>query len=214
MARYIGPRLKRARRVGRELIGLVSRFGKDVKNKGRAKPPGMHGAARKSTSDYAGQLKEKQAVRYIYGILERQFHRYYTEASRKEGVTGVNLLSLLESRLDNVVYRLGFGSTRAEARQLVRHKAIKVIPNGDEAKARTINIPSYSVRPGDVIQVREKSKAQTRIQDSLKAAENAGFPEWVDVNVKDMSGAFKRLPDRSELPQDINEQLIVELYSK
>lgn len=213
MSRYTGARLKRSRRVGRDL-NLISRLGKDLKAKARPKPPGQHGAARKSTSDFAAQLKEKQAVRYTYGLSEKQFRKYYDEASRREGVTGEILLSLLESRLDNVVYRLGFGSTRAEARQLVNHKAIMVLPNGDESGAKVVNIASYHVKPGDIIQVREKSKSQSRIQDSLKAAENAGFPEWVEVDVSKMSGNFKRIPDRSELPQDINEQLIVELYSK
>lgn len=216
MANYAGrPRLKRQRRVNPSRdLNLISRFGKDVKSKCRQRPPGQHGATRKSNSDYALQLKEKQAVRYIYGILEKQFRKYYKEAARIAGATGERLLELLESRLDNVVYRLGFGSTRAESRQLVRHKAIVVLKNGDENNVQVVNIPSYHVMPGDVIQVREKSRSQTRIQDSLKAAENAGFPEWIEVDSSNFSGTFKRVPDRSELPQDINEQLIVELYSK
>ena len=214
MARYTGPRLKRARRVGKEVEGLISRVGKDAKAKCRTRPPGQHGAAKKSNSDYALQLSSKQYVRTIYGLLEKQFRRLYSEAARLQGVTGENLLTLLESRLDNVVYRLGFGSTRAESRQIVRHKAIEVLPNGDEEKAHVVNIPSYHIKAGDVIRVREKAKAQTRIQDSLKAAESAGFPEWVEVEATKMVGTFKRAPERSELSQDIDEQLIVEFYSK
>lgn len=206
-------RFKRSRRVGKEL-NLISRIGKAFADKVRTtKRPGQHGAAKKSGSDYARQLNEKQAAKYEYGLQEKQFRRLYEEASRRDGVTGENLFSLLESRLDNVVYRLGFGSTRAEARQLVKHKAIEIVANGSES-AQTVNVPSYNVNPGDVIRIREKAKNQTRIKDSLQAAETATFPEWVEVDTKGMTGTFKRVPDRSELTQDINEQLIVELYSK
>jgi small subunit ribosomal protein S4 len=153
------------------------------------------------------QLREKQKLRRIYGILEKQFRSYYTEAARRKGSTGENLLSILECRLDNVVYRMGFGVTRNEARQLVSHKSILVNGKG-------VNIPSYQLNPSDVISVREKSKKQVRIQDSLAIAEQLTFPEWLDVNIKAMEGTFKAVPERSELPAEINEQLVVELYSK
>ena len=153
------------------------------------------------------QLREKQKLRRIYGVLERQFRNYYKEASRLKGSTGENLLQLLEARLDNVVFRMGFGSTRAEARQLVNHKSILV--NG-----AIVNIPSYVVKPTDVVSVREKSRKQARIAESLALAEQIGFPDWVDVNQTKFEGVFKALPERSELPPDINEQLVVELYSK
>jgi small subunit ribosomal protein S4 len=153
------------------------------------------------------QLREKQKLRRIYGVLEKQFRRYYHEASRRKGSTGENLLKLLESRLDNVVYRMGFGCTRNEARQLVSHKSILV-------NDKPVNIPSYQVQPADRISIREKSKKQLRIQDSLNVAEQYGFPDWIDVNPKKLEGVFKSIPDRSDLPQEINEQLVVELYSK
>ena len=162
---------------------------------------------RRRLSDYALQLREKQKLRRIYGILERQFRRYYKEAARKKGSTGEILLQLLECRLDNVVYRMGFGSTRSEARQLVSHRAILV--NG-----KSVNIPSYQVSPEDTIAIRDKSKKQLRIQDALNVAEQFGLPEWVEVDTKKMEGKFKAVPDRSELPSEINEQLVVELYSK
>jgi len=172
------------------------------------KPPGQHGDNRqRRLSDYALQLREKQKLRYIYGILERQFRNYYKKAAGQKGATGENLLQLLESRLDNVVYRLGFGSTRAEARQLVSHKAISV--NG-----KPVNIPSYQVKPNDVVSVRDKAKKQVRIQDSLTVAEQFGIPEWLDLDPKKMEGIFKFIPERSDLPPDINESLVVELYSK
>jgi small subunit ribosomal protein S4 len=171
------------------------------------KVPGQQGERRRRQSDYGLQLREKQKVRRIYGVLEKQFRNYYKKAAQKKGATGDNLLKLLEGRLDNVVYRMGFGATRAEARQLVSHKAILV--NG-----QTVNIPSYQVSPEDVISVREKSRNQVRIQNSLALAEQYDFPEWVEVDVKGMSATFKRVPDRSELPAEISEQLIVELYSK
>ncbi|EHQ53618.1 MULTISPECIES: 30S ribosomal protein S4 [Ectothiorhodospira] len=206
MARYIGPKCKLSRREGTDL-SLKSRVrALDSKCK-LDKAPGQHGDRRTRLSDYGVQLREKQKLRRIYGVLERQFRNYYKEASRLKGSTGDNLLRLLECRLDNVVYRMGFGSTRAEARQLVSHKAIQV--NG-----RTVNIPSYQVKPTDVISIREKSRKQVRIQDSLALAEQFGFPEWVDVDTKKMEGVFKNAPERSDLPADINESLVVELYSK
>jgi small subunit ribosomal protein S4 len=171
------------------------------------KTPGQHGGKSKRLSDYAVQLREKQKLRRIYGILERQFRRYYKEAARKKGSTGENLLQILETRLDNVVYRMGFGSTRSEARQLVSHRAILV--NG-----KSVNIPSYQVSPNDQISIRERCKKQLRIQDALNVAEQYGLPDWVEVDVKKMVGVFKAVPERGELPSEINEQLVVELYSK
>lgn len=206
MARYLGPKCKLSRREGTDLF-LKSRA-RPLESKCQIdKIPGQHGAKAGRLSDYALQLREKQKLRRIYGVLEKQFRRYYQEANRRKGSTGENLLRLLECRLDNVVYRMGFGSTRNEARQLVSHKAILV--NGN-----TVNIPSYQVRPADTIAIREKSKKQLRIQDALNVAEQYGFPEWVDVNIKKMEGIFKSVPERSELPPEINEQLVVELYSK
>jgi len=208
MAKYIGPKCKLMRREGADLSLKSSRRAVDTKCK-IDNPPGMHGAGTRKprVSDYGLQLREKQKLRRIYGILERQFRNYYKEASRIKGSTGENLLQLLEARLDNVVYRMGFGSTRAEARQLVSHKAIMV--NG-----AIVNIPSYVVSPDDVISVRERSRKQARIAESLALAEQIGFPDWVDVNQTKFEGTFKALPDRGELPPDINEQLVVELYSK
>ena len=207
MARYIGPKCKLSRRQGMDL-GLKSRA-RPIETKCQMeKPPGQHGDNRgRRMSDYALQLREKQKLRYIYGILEKQFRNYYKEAARLKGATGENLLQLLERRLDNVVYRMGFGSTRAEARQLVSHKAILV--NG-----KPVNIPSYQVSPEDTVSIREKSKKQVRIQDSLAIAEQLGFPEWVEVDSKGMEGKFKSVPERADLPADINESLVVELYSK
>ncbi|MGR8920654.1 MAG: 30S ribosomal protein S4 [Gammaproteobacteria bacterium] len=207
MARYIGPKCKLSRRQGMDL-GLKSRA-RAIETKCQLdKPPGQHGDARgRRQSDYALQLREKQKLRFIYGVLERQFRNYYKEAARRKGATGENLLQLLERRLDNVVYRMGFGSTRAEARQLVSHKAIMV--NG-----KIVNIPSYQVSPDDTVSIREKSKKQVRIADSLAIAEQLGFPEWVEVDAKAMEGRFKAVPDRQDLPADINESLVVELYSK
>ena len=207
MARYIGPKCKLARREGTDLFLKSARRSLDSKCKLDAKP-GQHG--QKSglrTSDYGKQLREKQKMRRIYVLLERQFRRYFAEASRRKGSTGENLLKLLESRLDNVVYRMGFGSTRAEARQIVTHGSILV--NG-----KRLNVPSAFCRAGDVISVTEKSKPQLRIVDSLQLAEKVGFPSWVGVDPKKMQGTFKGAPDRSEFGQDINESLVVELYSK
>ena len=207
MARYIGPKCKLSRRQGMDL-GLKSRS-RPIESKCKMdKPPGQHGDARgRRQSDYALQLREKQKLRFIYGILERQFRNYYKEAARLKGATGENLLQLLECRLDNVVYRMGFGATRAEARQLVGHKAILV--NG-----KVVNIPSFQVSPEDVVTVRERARKQVRIQDSLAIAEQLGFPDWVEVDSKKMEGRFKAVPERADLPADINESLVVELYSK
>lgn len=205
MARYLGATCRVSRRLGTDL-GLKSRireFGSKCK---QDTPPGMHPKRARGT-DHAVQLCEKQKFRYMYGVLERQFRKYYAEAARRKGATGEILFQILECRLDNVVYRLGFGSTRAEARQLVRHKAILV-------NDKVVNIPSYSVKAGDTIEIREKSKSQVRIQDSLRLAESTGFPEWVEVDTNKMKGIFKRIPDRSDLPAELNEQLVVELYAK
>lgn len=208
MAKYIGPKCKLMRREGADLSLKSARRAVDTKCK-IDNPPGMHGAGTRKPrqSDYGLQLREKQKLRRIYGILERQFRNYYKEASRLKGSTGENLLQLLETRLDNVVYRMGFGSTRAEARQLVNHKSILV--NGE-----IVNIPSYQVRPDDVLSVREKSRKQARIAEAMALSEQIGLPDWVDVNHSKFEGVFKALPDRGELPPDINEQLVVELYSK
>ncbi|MGB5327830.1 MAG: 30S ribosomal protein S4 [Gammaproteobacteria bacterium] len=208
MAKYIGPKCKLMRREGADLSLKSSRRAVDTKCK-IDNPPGMHGAGTRKprVSDYGLQLREKQKLRRIYGILERQFRNYYKEASRIKGSTGENLLQLLETRLDNVVYRMGFGSTRAEARQLVSHKSIMV--NG-----KIVNIPSYVVSAADVVSVREKSRKQARIAESMALAEQIGFPDWVDVNQTKFEGIFKAMPERGELPPDINEQLVVELYSK
>lgn len=206
MARYIGPTCKLSRREGTDLF-LKSR-GKSLEGKCKLdQRPGQHGTKRTRNSDYAMQLRAKQRLRRIYGILEKQFRNYYKIADMKKGATGENLLNLLESRLDNVVYRMGFASTRAEARQLVGHKSVQV--NGS-----IINVPSYQVSPGDTISIKEKAKQQQRIIDALAVVEQYGFPSWVDVNAKLMTGTFTSLPDRVDLGSDINEQLVVELYSK
>lgn len=206
MARYIGPTCKLARREGTDLLLKSGIRALDSKCKADV-PPGQHGAQRGRLSDYGVQLREKQKLRRTYGVLEKQFRSYYKEAARQKGATGENLLVLLESRLDNVVYRLGFGSTRAEARQLVAHKSILV--NGT-----TVNICSYQVSPGDVVSVREKAKKQSRIQSAMKIAEQRTDISWIDLNAAKMEGVFKNVPDRDDLPAEINENLIVELYSK
>jgi len=207
VARYTGPKAKLSRREGTDLFLKSSRRGLDTKCKLDSKP-GQHGRTSGArTSDYGLQLREKQKVKRMYGILERQFRRYFAEAERRRGNTGENLLKLLECRLDNVVYRMGFSSTRAEARQLVGHKAIAV--NGE-----TVNIPSVLIRPNDVITVREKARKQARIQDSMNLAEQGGLPGWVSVDKNKLEGVFKAVPDRSDLSSDINESLIVELYSR
>lgn len=206
MARYIGPTCKLARREGTDLFLKSRARSLDTKCK-LDKIPGQHGDRRTRISDYGLQLREKQKVRRTYGVLEKQFRNYFKKASLKKGSTGENLLQLLEGRLDNTAYRMGFGATRAEARQLVSHKALLV--NG-----QTVNIASYQVKAGDEIEVREKAKKQLRIQDSLNVAEQYGFPDWVEVDTKAMKGLFKSVPERSDLSADINESLIVELYSK
>jgi len=206
MARYLGPKCKLMRREGTDLF-LKSRVRSVDTKCNMEKVPGQSGDRRRRLSDYGVQLREQQKVRRLYGILERQFRNYYAEADRVKGPTGDNLLRLLESRLDNVAYRMGFGSTRNEARQLVSHKAIEV--NG-----KPVNVPSYRVKPEDVVSIRDKSKQQERIKSSLSLAEQYGMPEWVEVDSNAMKGVFKRYPDRAELPAEINEQLIVELYSK
>lgn len=207
MARYTGPRAKLSRREGTDLFLKSARRSYDSKCKADSKP-GQHGrTSGQRTSDYGLQLREKQKVKRMYGVLERQFRRYFAEASRRKGNTGEALLGLLESRLDNVVYRMGLASTRAEARQLVSHRSIMV--NG-----ATLNVPSAMVRPNDVVAVHERSRKQARIQDSLNLAEQSGFPSWVSVDKNKMEGTLKSLPDRSEIAGDINESLIVELYSR
>ena len=206
MARYIGPKCKLARREGTDLFLKSGVRALESKCKVEA-VPGQHGARRGRLSDYGVQLREKQKVRRIYGVLEKQFRSYYKEAARRKGATGENLLQLLESRLDNVVYRIGFGSTRAEARQLVGHKAITV--NG-----QVVNIPSYQVQAGDVVALREKAKKQLRVQSAMALAAQRGEPGWIEVNVEKLEGVFKAAPDREDLSPDINENLIVELYSK
>jgi small subunit ribosomal protein S4 len=207
VARYIGPKAKLSRREGTDLFLKSARRSLDSKCKLDSKP-GQHGRTSGArTSDYGNQLREKQKVKRMYGILERQFRRYFAEADRRKGNTGETLLQLLESRLDNVAYRMGFGSTRAEARQLVSHKAFTV--NGN-----VVNIASYLVKSGDVVAVREKAKKQARIVEALSLAEQIGMPSWVAVDAKKMEGTFKSVPDRSEIANDVNESLIVELYSR
>jgi small subunit ribosomal protein S4 len=207
MARYIGPKLKQSRREGTDLFLKSARRALDTKCKADSKP-GQHGRISGArTSDYGVQLREKQKVKRMYGVLERQFRRYFAEASRRKGNTGARLIELLESRLDNVVYRMGFGSTRAEARQLVSHCSIAL--NGE-----TASIPSMLVKPGDVITVRDKAKKQARIAEALSLAEQSGFPNWVEVNKDKLEGKFKALPDRADVAQDVNESLVVELYSR
>ena len=207
MGRYLGPKLKLSRREGTDLF-LKSGV-RPLDSKCRADTiPGQHGAARRQKpKDYAVQLREKQKVRRFYGVLEKQFRNYYKTADRQKGATGDNLLRLLERRLDNVVYRMGYGCTRAESRQLVSHKSIHV--NG-----KPVNVPSYQVAPEDTVTIREGSRAQLRIRQALDLANQRGEVEWVEVDTDSMSGVYKRDPDRSELPREINENLIVELYSK
>ena len=206
MARYLGPKLKLSRREGTDLF-LKSGV-RPLESKCRAEAvPGMHGSKRARISDYAIQLREKQKVRRLYGVLEKQFRNYYKKADQQRGATGENLLRLLEGRLDNVVYRLGFGSTRAESRQLVSHKAILV----NEA---VVNVPSYQVSPNDIVSIKSPARAQMRIKAALDLSSQRGVVDWVDVDTDKFEGVFRRLPDREELPQEINENLIVELYSK
>ena len=206
MARYLGPKLKLSRREGTDLF-LKSGV-RPIESKCKIdNAPGQHGIRRGRLSDYALQLREKQKVRRLYGVLEKQFRNYYKKAERQKGATGQNLLMMLESRLDNVVYRMGYGSTRAESRQLVSHKSILV--NGS-----VVNIPSYQVKPDDTVSVAESSRGQLRIQSALQLSIQRGQVDWLDVSVEGYTGLFKRLPDREELPTEINENLIVEFYSK
>ena len=206
MARYLGPTCKLSRREGTDLF-LKSGI-RPLESKCRAESaPGQHGQRRGRLSDYGVQLREKQKVRRLYGVLEKQFRGYYKEAARRKGATGENLLQLLECRLDNVVYRMGFGATRAESRQLVSHNAVLV--NGQK-----VNVASYQVQDGDVVSIREKSKNQLRIQSAVQLATQRGTVDWIEVDATKLEGNFKRVPDRSELPSEINENLIVELYSK
>ncbi|NIM43297.1 MAG: 30S ribosomal protein S4 [Hydrogenophaga sp.] len=207
MARYLGPKAKLSRREASDLLLKSARRSISDKAKFDSKP-GQHGrTSGQRTSDFGVQLREKQKVKRMYGVLERQFRRYFAEADRRRGNTGANLLFLLESRLDNVVFRMGFASTRAEARQMVSHKAITV--NG-----QAVNIPSFLVKAGDVVAVREKSKKQARVIEALELAKQIGFPGWVEVSADKVEGVFKKTPDRDEFGSDINESLIVELYSR
>lgn len=207
MARYLGPKAKLSRREGTDLFLKSARRSISDKAKFDSKP-GQHGRTSGArTSDYGLQLREKQKVKRMYGVLEKQFRRYFEEADRRKGNTGSNLLALLETRLDNVVYRMGFGSTRAEARQLVSHKAILV--NG-----KPVNIPSFMVKVGDAVAVREKSSKQNRVVEALQLAQQVGLPAWVEVNVEKAEGVFKSIPDRDQFAADVNESLIVELYSR
>lgn len=206
MARYTGPRCKLARREKTDL-SLTSGI-RSVDSKCKLDTaPGMHGARRGRETEYGAQLREKQKVRRIYGIMERQFRNYFKKAARLKGSTGENLLRLLETRLDNIVYRMGFGSTRAEARQLVTHGAILI-------DGKRVNIPSHAVVPGNVISVREKAKTQLRVQGALSLAQSRPANAWLEVDAGEMKGTFKQMPERSDLPADIKEKFIIELYSK
>ena len=207
MARYTGPTCKLARREGTDLF--LKSGAKPLENKCKftVPPGGLKGERRTRLSEYGMQLREKQKLRRMYGVLERQFANYYVEAARRTGSTGENLLKLLECRLDNVVYRMGFGATRAEARQLVSHKSIQV-------NEQVVTIASYQVKAGDVVQIREKSRKQLRIAGALNVAQQVGFPDWVEVNDKEFRGVFKQVPGRDDILPDINENLVVELYSK
>ena len=207
MARYIGPKCKLSRREGTDLFLKSGSKPLESKCKLQVPPGGIKGERRQRLSDYGLQLREKQKLRRMYGVLERQFRNYYTAAARRAGATGENLLKLLECRLDNVVYRMGFAATRSEARQLVAHKAIEV--NGE-----CVTIPSYQCKAGAVVQIREKSRKQLRVQGALAVAAQVGFPDWVEVSDKEFRGVFKSVPARDEVLPDINENLVVELYSK
>jgi small subunit ribosomal protein S4 len=207
MARYTGPKCKLSRREGTDLFLKSGVKPLESKCKLQVPPGGIKGERRTRLSDYGAQLREKQKLRRMYGVLERQFRNYYQEAARRTGATGETLLKLLESRLDNVVYRMGFAVTRAEARQLVSHKTVEV--NGE-----AVTIASYQVKAGDVVQIREKSRNQLRVQNALQVASQVGFPEWLEVNEKEFRGVFKAAPAREDVLPDINENLVVELYSK
>ena len=207
MAKYIGPKCKLSRRAGTDLFLKGRGRTLESKVKDVNKVPGQHGAAKTKLSDYALQLREKQRLKHMYGVLERQFRNYYLKAASKKGATGTMLLQMLERRLDNVVYRMGFSATRAEARQLVNHKAISV--NG-----KTVNVPSYQVAVGDTVAVREKAKQQTRVLSAIQVSSQIGLPDWVQVDDKKLEGVFKQVPERDQILPDINESLVVELYSK
>ena len=207
MARYIGPTCKLARREGTDLFLKSGAKPLESKCKLQVPPGGIKGERRQRLSDYGLQLREKQKLRRMYGVLERQFRNYYQSAARRTGSTGETLLKLLESRLDNVVYRMGFAATRAEARQLVSHRAVAV-------NDQVVSVPSYQCRAGDVVQIRERARKQLRIGSALAVAAQVGFPEWVDVSDKDFRGVFKAVPGRDDVLPDINENLVVELYSK
>lgn len=208
MAKYIGPKCRLCRREGEKLFLKGEKcFTSKCAVEKRAFPPGQHGQRRTRLSDYAVQLREKQKLRRIYGVLERQFRGYYKEADRRKGSTGERLLQLLECRLDTVAHRMGFGSSRSETRQLVRHNGLMV--NGQK-----VNIPSYQVKPSDVVSVAEWARKQLRIQAALELAKQRGFADWLDVDVEKMQGVFKAVPERGDLPPEINEHLVVELYSK
>ncbi len=208
MARNLDPKCRQCRREGEKLFLKGEKcFTEKCAIERRNQPPGQHGAKQPRLSDYGVHLREKQKVRRIYGVLEAQFRLTYKEADRRRGVTGENLLQLLESRLDSVVYRMGFAASRTEARQLVRH-------NGIQVNGRRVNIPSFRAKPGDVVEVNEKAKAQLRVKAAVEAADSRGFPEWIEVDAKAMKGTFKALPQRAELPATINESLVIELYSK
>jgi len=208
LARYLESKCKLCRREGEKLFLKGEKcFTDKCAIERRNYPPGHHGQKKGRLSDYGSQLREKQKIRRIYGVLEKQFRIIYKQADKQRGVTGDNLLQQLESRLDNVVYLMGFGASRAESRQIIRHDSILV--NGNR-----VNIPSYIVAPGDAIEVNQQSKDQLRIKTSLESADNRGFPSWIEVDVKNMKGTFKNKPDRSDLPSTINESLVVELYSK
>jgi len=207
MARYLGPKCKLSRREGTDLFLKSAVKPLESKCKLEVPPGGIKGERRTRLSDYGLQLREKQKLRRMYGVLERQFHNYYTRAAGRPGSTGENLLRYLEARLDNVVYRMGFAATRAEARQLVSHKGVVV--NGE-----LVNVPSYQCKPGDVIAVREKAQKQMRITAALAIATQVGLPDWVEVDDKKLTGTLKSLPDRDQILPDINENLVVELYSK
>ena len=208
MAKYIGPKCRQCRREGTKLFLKGEKcYTSKCSVENRAFPPGQHGQRRGRLSDYAAQLREKQKMRRIYGVLERQFRNYYQSAAQRKGSTGENLLQLLEGRLDNVVYRMGFAASRPEARQLVRHNAVMV--NG-----KRVTIPSYQVQPNDNLTIADKSRKQLRVKSAMEVAEQRGFVDWIDVDPKKLEGTYKARPERSDLPAEINEHLVVELYSK
>jgi small subunit ribosomal protein S4 len=208
MAKYVGPKCRQCRREGTKLFLKGEKcYTSKCSVENRAFPPGQHGQRRGRLSDYAAQLREKQKMRRIYGVLERQFRNYYQSAAQRKGSTGENLLQLLEGRLDNVVYRMGFAASRPEARQLVRHNAVMV--NG-----KRVTIPSYQVQPNDSLTIADKSRKQLRVTSAMEVAEQRGFVDWIDVDPKKLEGTYKARPERSDLPAEINEHLVVELYSK